>query len=176
MMLPPPPCRTICRCGLPQMKHAGQVDRNDALPVVGTDFEKTGGLTDADAVEQHIETAEVANRRRDRGVDARTVTDVEGASCGPAVRRADLRRGCLGRCAVDVGADHRRTLARETESARAADPAARTGDQCDLSFDSPHGNLPDVPAGQYIPYVPKAAAEEERNPARPRPKASLTIG
>ena len=62
MMLPPAPCRSLpCRL-LPQMEHAGQVDRDDAIPFSGIAVEKGGGLTNADAVEEHI---------RNRGIDSK---------------------------------------------------------------------------------------------------------
>jgi hypothetical protein len=70
-MLPPAPSRL-----LPQMEHAGQVDCDHPLAFCGIDVEKGGGLTDADTIEEHIQSAEIADRSRNRGVDGRPVAHV----------------------------------------------------------------------------------------------------
>ena len=108
------------------MEHAGQVDRDDALPFSGIDVEKGGGLTDADAVEEYIQSAEFAHRRRNRGVDERAVAYIEIKRRSASAGSANLRGGRLGRGGIDIGADHRCAFTSETESTRPADPATRT--------------------------------------------------
>src|ERR1700730_10821942 len=115
------PCRL-----LPQMEHAGQVDRDDALPFSGIDVEKGGGLTDADAVEEYIQSAEFAPRRRNRGVDEPAVAYIEIKRRSASAGSANLRGGRLGRGGIDIGADHRCAFTSETESTRPADPATPT--------------------------------------------------
>ena len=120
------------------MKHTGQVDRDDTLPFAGIEIEKSGGLTDADAVEQHIEPAKFAHRSRNRGVDGRAVAHVEAERCTAAPCGTDLRSGRVGRGTIDISADHRCAFSRQTNSARAANTATRSGDQRDLSLDPSH--------------------------------------
>jgi hypothetical protein len=103
------------------MEHAGQIDRDDAVPLAGIEVEKTPAMTDPGTVEQHIEPAELAYAEPD-------------CSRAPATR-ANGRRGSLGQSGVNVSTGNRCTLAPETGRASAADPAGRTGDQCYLPLD-----------------------------------------
>src|SRR5205814_5739889 len=117
-------------------------DRDDAGPNGGIEVEKGGGLTDADAVEQHVEPAEFAHRSRNRTVDRRAVANVEAERRGTAAGGANLRSGCLGRGGIDIGTDHRSAFPPQTEGARPADPAPRASNQRDLALDPPHVSLP----------------------------------
>jgi hypothetical protein len=99
------------------MEHAGQVDRDDAIPFSGIEVEKGGGLTNADAVEEHIQSAEFTDRRRNRGIDGRAVAHVEAERRSASAGRANSRGGRLGRRAIYgrerslVPAPYRRALA-----------------------------------------------------------------
>ena len=129
---------------LPQMEHPGQIDRDDAVPNGGIEIEKSGGLTDAHAVEQHVQPAEFAHRRGNRGVDRRAVAHVEAERRSTAAAGTNLRSGRLCRGSIDIGTDHRCAFTPETEGARSADTAPRTSDQRDLSRNPPHATLPDA--------------------------------
>src|SRR5271155_1627999 len=131
------------------MEHPRQIDCDEAVPSGGVEVEKGGGLADADAIEQHVEPAEFAPRRRNRGVDRRAVDDVEAERRSAAAGRANLRRGRLGRGGIDIGTDHRCAFTPETERARSADPAARTSNERDLSLDPPHVTPPRCSIGDY---------------------------
>ncbi len=131
------------------MEHPGQIDRDDAVPRRGVEFEKSGGLTDAHAVEQHLELAEFAHRRGNRGLDRRAVAHVEAERRSTAASGANLRSGRLCPDGIDIGTDHRCAFPRETEGARPADPTPRTSYERDLPLDPPHVTLPDVRIGNY---------------------------
>jgi hypothetical protein len=134
------------------MEHAGQINRDDALPFLGIDVKKGSGLTDANAIEEHIQSAEFANRRRNCRVNGRAVSDIEAERRGAAAGPTNLRGGRLGRGCIDIGADYRCALTPETESTRPADPATRTSDEHDLCLDPPHVTLLDASIAHYIPY------------------------
>jgi hypothetical protein len=129
------------------MEHPGQIDRDDAVPRRGVEFEKSGGLTDADAVEQHVEPAEFAHRRGNRGVNFRAVAHVEAERRSTAAGGANFRSGRLCRGGIDIGTDHRCALTPETACARPADPPTRARHERDLPLDPPHVTLPDVRIG-----------------------------
>jgi hypothetical protein len=126
------------------MKHPGQIDRNDTVPNGGIEVEKPSGLTDADAVEQHVEPAEFAHSRGNRGVNCRAVAHVEAKRHGTAAGGADFRSGRFCRGGIDIGTDYRCALTRETEGARPADPPTRASHECDLSLNPSHVTLPGV--------------------------------
>jgi hypothetical protein len=119
------------------MEHPRQIHRDYAVPNGGIEVEKPGSLTDARAIEQHVEPAEFAHRRGNRGVDRGTVAHVEAERRSTAAAGANLHSRGLCRCGIDIGTDHRCALTPETEGTRSADPAPRAGNQCDLSSTRP---------------------------------------
>src|SRR5437764_1277401 len=147
---------------LPQMEHPGQIDRDNAVPSCRFEVEKGGGLADANAVEQKVEPAEFAHRRSNCGIDRRAVADIEAERRSPAANGADLRSGGLGRGCIDIGTDYPRPFSPETERARPADPAARAGNQRNLSRDPPHVSLPMCSTGSstYV-IIPDRSREEK---------------
>jgi hypothetical protein len=131
------------------MEHPGQIDRYDAVPSRWIEVEKSGGLTDAHAVEQHVEPAEFAHRRGNRGVNGRAVAHVEAERPGTAARGANLRSGRLGRGGIYIGTGYCCAFTPETQGARPADPPTRTSYERDLSLDPPHAAASQYSIGYY---------------------------
>jgi hypothetical protein len=69
------------------MEHADQVDRDDALPFSGIEVEKGGRLTNADAAEEHIQSAEFTDRRRNPSTAERSRTSRRSAAARPPAAR-----------------------------------------------------------------------------------------
>ena len=140
MMLPPASLADhLPRRRLAEMEHAGQVDRDDAVPGLGIEVEEIRAVADPGAFEQHVEPAELAHRRRDRVIDRRAVAHVERLRR----RRDRRRRGCAPAVASAAAASisvhrRRRALARQALGAGAADAAARPRHQRHLALDPAH--------------------------------------
>ena len=142
MMLPPAALLDhLPRRRLSEVKHAGQVDRDDAVPGLGIEIEEIEPVADPGRFEHDIEPAEFAHDGGNRRIDRRAVAHVESRRGGPPAGSADARGSSLGRRAVAVGAEHRRALARQPLGPGAADAASRSRDQRHLARDPPHAAL-----------------------------------
>ena len=99
-------------------------------------------MADPGAFEEDVEPAELAHRSFDRVIDRCAVAHVEPLCRGLSANLADTPGGGLGRRPVDIGAEDRRSLARQRFGAGPADTAARPGDQRHLARDPAHAFLP----------------------------------
>ena len=143
MMLPPPPwANHLPRRRLTEMEHAGQIDRDDALPLIVVEVEKAPAMADPGAVEQHVEPAELAHRRCHRSIDRRPVAHIEWDRGSPAAGGANSSGGGFGRGGIDVGADDRCALTSEALRAGAADAAAGPCHEGDFPFNAIHLDPP----------------------------------
>ncbi len=154
MMLPPdfpPPDFAIGlldhlpRRRLSQVKHAGQVDRDDAVPGLGVEIEKIEPVADPGQFQHDVEPAEFAHDSGNRRIDRRAVAYVESRRGGPPAGLTNAGGNSFGRRAVAVGAEHRGALARQPFGPGAADAASRPRDQRHLARDPPHACPPVMP-------------------------------
>ena len=141
MMLPPPCFDHLPRRRLPDVKHAGQVDRDDAVPSLGIDIQEIEPVADPGQFEHDIEPAEFAHDSGDSRIDRRTVAHVESRRGCPPAGATNPRSGSLGRRAVAVGAEHRRALACQRLGPGASDAASRSRNQRHFARDPPHAAL-----------------------------------
>ena len=150
MMLPPASLADhLPRRRLAEMKHAGQIDRDDALPLAVVEVQKAAAMTDPGAIEQHVEPAELAYRRRHCGIDRGALAHIECRRGRPTAGGADPRGRGFGRGAIDVGAQDGRTRVRQTLRTSAADPPTATRHKRHLSRDACHRDPPAIPARHY---------------------------
>ncbi len=133
--------RHLARRSLVEMEHAGQIDRDDAVPRCRVEVEEIAAVADPGTIEEDVDPAEREHRRGDRLIDRIAVAHVETLCGGMPAGVADAPGGGFGRGRVDIGAKHGCPLARQRLGAGAADPAARPGDQRHLARDPAHAFL-----------------------------------
>ena len=104
MMLPPPCFDHLPRRRLSDVKHAGQVDRDDAVPSLGIDLQEIEPVADPGQFEHDVEPAELAhdggNRRIDRhdGRARREPTRLPARRQHESEQRSPRPRRRRGRC------------------------------------------------------------------------------
>jgi hypothetical protein len=128
------------RC-LSDVKHAGQADRNDAVPSLGSDIQEIEPVTDPGRFEHHIEPTEFAHDGGNGRIDRHAVAYVESRHGCPPAPNANPSSGSLGRPAVAVGAEHRRALARQRLGGGAPDDASRSRNRPHFARDPPDAVL-----------------------------------
>ena len=141
MMLPPPSLDHLPRRRLSDVKHAGQVDRDDAVPGLGIDLEEIAPMTDPGRFEHDVEPAEFAHDSGNGRIDRDTVAHVESRRGRPPAGSTNSSSGSLGRGTIAVGAEHRRALACQRLGPGAADAASRSRNQRHFARDPPHAVL-----------------------------------
>ena len=96
----------------------------------------SSGRDDADAgvVDEDVQPAEVLHRRAHHHLDLFTLRHVRALRQARAARRLNLLRDCGGVRPVDVGNRHADALARQAQRNRAANAAARPGDDGRLAL------------------------------------------
>jgi hypothetical protein len=137
MMLP----SHLPRHRLPDVKHASQIDRDDAVPGLGIDIQEIQPVADPGRFEQDIKPPEFAHHSGNCRIDCRTIADVESRRRRLPAGATNPRRGRLGRRAVAVGAEHRRALARQRLGSGASDAASRSRNQRHFACDPSHAAL-----------------------------------
>ena len=119
------------------VESAAQIDRHDAVPVVGAGvFDQLPGI-DAGILNDDIEPAKTFERKGDGSFGVRHLCDVGTDEGG-----AQLVRGCLCCVGLRIGEYEPRTLFGKALGNTSADAAGCAHDKRDLAFEpSCHANL-----------------------------------
>src|SRR5579862_8238732 len=108
------------------MKHAGQIDGDDAVPGGDVEVEKIAAMADPGAFDQYVEPAEFADASGNRCIDRGAIAHIERLRDSTTAGGADAGGNRLDRAGIDVGEEDRRALARQPRRRGAANAAAGT--------------------------------------------------
>ena len=97
-------------------------------------------LQDARDVAEHVELAEVRDRRGHRVATRRRIRDVEPLCHGLATARRDRRHRLVERGVVDVRREDARALGGEPQRRRPTDPGCSASDESNLAGEAFHGS------------------------------------
>ena len=118
---------------------AGHVDREHALPLLAAHpADVADAAAGARVVDEDVHAPVVLDGPAGEGDGLVRMPDVDRPGRGPAARPDDLGDQRVERRRPPPGRHHGRALGRQQERGRAADAAARAGDDGDLAVEPPH--------------------------------------
>ncbi len=115
------------------VERAGQVDGDDAVPILGAHLADHPAHGHAGAVDENVDAARSLGDPRGKTGEALAIADVEPICLGLAVAPGDLGRDPFGRRRVAIEDDHPCAGGGEGAARRSTDPVPSAGDQGDLS-------------------------------------------
>ena len=107
--------------------HGLDVEVERKVPIVVAAFQHRAMMHEAGGVEQHVDGTDPLGHGRDGGA----VADIEAGHFRDA-----FARQCSEFLVIDIGRDHGRAFACESDRARAADACCRRSHECALAFQS----------------------------------------
>jgi hypothetical protein len=113
---------------LTAVERAGQVDLEEAVPILGGDVEELVEALDPGVVDEHGGASEAGTDLVRGALDCGPVGDIDGQTHGPTARRSDLGRRRLGRLAVPIEDGHRQPVTGQSSADGQPDAGSATGD------------------------------------------------